>query len=329
MRSAGLIPALVPLFLSGAASAQVWQEYVNRDNNFQINFPAEPTTTETQYRTVKGTMLRARVFTAVAPAGSITAGTYKVTIVDYSTALNEIGDAIEQARATIKAKGTTKYDEVNDLDRHREWRMTVETATTRILASTLIAANNRLYIAEGETALSAPPPAQFHVSLQILNEEGVRIRQLTYIAAPEDEIAPISEKANALEAQRLTALVSGTWRNPAGGSCQAGYFKSGERNKTKRNEEGMAGTLTNAGMTISGQLVIAGAREGQFVNPVTDKAIFLFESKPNDKLTFTAIGEPAAGWPEVTLELCPGTRSAADAAGGIPPTPIPVSGRPR
>ncbi len=222
MRSAGLIPALVALFLSGAASAQVWQEYVNRDNNFQINFPAEPTTTETQYRTVKGTMLRARVFTAVAPAGSITAGTYKVTIVDYSTALNEIGDAIEQARATIKAKGTTKYDEVNDLDRHREWRMTVETATTRILASTLIAANNRLYIAEGETALSAPPPAQFHVSLQILNEEGVRIRQLTYIAAPEDEIAPISEKANALEAQRLTALVSGTWRNPAGGSCQAG-----------------------------------------------------------------------------------------------------------
>jgi hypothetical protein len=329
MRSVSLIPALVALFLSSAASAQVWQEYVNRENNFQINFPAEPTMTETQYRTVKGTMLPAKVFTAVAPEGSVTAGTYKVTIVDYSQALNEIGDAIEQARNTIKAKGTTKYDEVNDLDRHREWRMTVETASTRILASTLIAANNRLYITEGENALGNPPPAQFHVSLQILNQEGVRIRQLTYIAAPEDEIAPISEKANALEAARLTALVSGTWRNPAGGSCEVGYFKSGERNRTKRNEEGMAGTVTNAGMTISGQLVMAGAREGQFVNPVTDKAIFLFETKANDKLTFTAIGEPAAGWPEVTLELCPGTRSATDAAGGTPPVPVPVSGRPR
>ena len=43
---------------------------------------------------------------------------------------------------------------------------------------------------------------------------------------------------------------------------------------------------------------------------MTDKAIFLFENKPNDKMTFTAIGEPAAGWPEATLELCPGTRSA-------------------
>ena len=329
MRAVRLIPALVALFLAGAASAQGWQEYVNRENNFQINFPAEPTMAETQYRTVKGTMLPARVFTAIAPAGSITAGTYKVTIVDYSNALNELGDAVEQARAAIKAKGTTKYDEVNDLDRHREWRMTVETPTTRILASTLIAANNRLYIAEGETALTAPPPAQFHVSLQILNEEGVRIRQLTYMAAPEDEIAPISEKANALEAQRLTALVSGTWRNPAGGSCQAAYFKSGERNRTRRNEEGMAGTVTSAGTTIAGQLILAGAREGQFINPVTDKAIFLFESKPNDKLTFAAIGEPAAGWPEVTLELCPGTRSAADAAGGTPTAPIPVSGRPR
>jgi hypothetical protein len=329
MRSASLISALVAVFLSTAASAQAWQEYVNRENDFQINMPAEPTMTETQYRTVKGTMLPARVFTATAPEGSISAGTYKVTVVDYSNALNEIPDAVEQARNAIKAKGTVKYDEVNDLDRHREWRLSVETATTRILASTLIAANNRLYITEGENALSNPPPAQFHVSLQILNQDGVRIRQLTYIAAPEDEIAPISEKANALEAARLTALVSGTWRNPAGGTCQAGYFKSGERNKTKRNEEAMAGTVTNAGATISGQLILAGAREGQFINPLTDKAIFLFENKPNEKLTFTAIGEPASGWPEVTLELCPGTRSAADAAGGTPPAPIPVSGRPR
>jgi hypothetical protein len=315
--------------LSTAAYAQGWQEYVNRENNFQVNFPSEPVMTETQYRTAKGTMLPARVFTAVAPQGSITPGTYKVTIVDYSTALNEVGDAIEQARSAIKAKGETKYDEVNDLDRHREWRLTVESPTTRILASTLIAANNRLYIAEGETPLSAPPPAQFHVSLQILNEEGVRIRQLTYIAAPEDEIAPISEKANALEAQRLTALVSGSWRNPSGGTCQAAYFKSGERLRTRRNEEGMAGTVTNAGTTVAGQLILAGAREGQFINPTSDRAIFLFETRPNDQLTFTAIGEPATGWPDVTLELCPGTRSAEDAAGGKPTAPIPESGRPR
>ena len=85
----------------------------------------------------------------------------------------------------------------------------------------------------------------------------MRIRQLTYIAAPEDEIAPISEKANALEAARLTALVSGTWRNPQAGAVRLAISSRGERNRTKRNEEGMAGTVTNAGMTISGHLVMA------------------------------------------------------------------------
>ena len=132
---------------------------------------------------------------------------------------------------------------MNDLDRHREWRLSVETATTRILASTLITATNRLFITEGENALSLPPPGQFHVSLQILNQEGVRIRQLTYIAAPEDEIAPISEKANALEAQRLTALVSGTWRNPAGGSCQAALLqiRRAQQNEAQRGGDGRHG----------------------------------------------------------------------------------------
>src|SRR5262249_38519142 len=94
MRAVSLIPAIVAVFLSTAASAQVWDEYVNRENYFQVNFPGEPTTTEVPYRTVKGTNLTARVFTATAPADSITAGTYRVTVVDYTNAQNELGDAI-------------------------------------------------------------------------------------------------------------------------------------------------------------------------------------------------------------------------------------------
>ena len=92
-----------------------------------------------------------------------------------------------------------------------------------------------------------------------------------------------------------------------GGSCEAAYFKSGQRGKTKRDEEALNGTVTNSGTTITGQLIIVGAREGQFVDG-NDRPIFLFENKPGDKLTFTPIGGPAASWPEVTLELCPGSR---------------------
>jgi len=59
-------------------------------------------------------------------------------------------------------------------------------------------------------------------------------------------------------------------------------------------------------MTIPGHLVIVGPREGQFINPMTDRAIFLFDAHANQVLNFVAIGAPAAGWPEVNLERCSG-----------------------
>ena len=307
MRSLSLIPAIVALFLSSAASAQVWEEFVNRDDFFQVNFPGEPTRTEAPYRTVKGTNLTAHVYTATAPAGSVTEGTYRVTVIDYSSVQGELGDAIEQARQEMLKKGTAKYDGRENLDMHRSWRITVETPRSRILGEILIAANNRVYIVEGETPIALPPPAQFQASIQVLNNEGVRIRTRTEIAAPANETANVGAVANEAEATRVATAVSGSWRNPMGGSCQAAYFKSGTRGKTKRDEDALNGTVVNQGTTITGQLVIVGAREGQFVDG-NDRPIFLFENKPGDKLTFTPIGGPAASWPEVTLELCPGTR---------------------
>ena len=307
MRLISIIPAIVVALLAGTASAQVWEEYVNRDNFFQINLPGEPTMTEVPYKTVKGTELKARVFTATAAPGSITAGTYRVTVVDYNTAINELPDAIEQARKAISAKGTVKYDGVNNLDGHREWRLTVETPnSTLIVASILLAANYRLYFTEGETALNVPPAAQFQASLQVLNDEGVRIRTPTRIAAPEVDVgAGVGKEAQAQEIARVVAAVSGTWRNPTGGSCEAAYFKSGARGKSPRNEEALTGTVTNSGTTISGHLIVVGAREGQFVD-ANDRPIFLFDAHTTDRLNFVAIGATALGWPEVTLERCRG-----------------------
>jgi hypothetical protein len=39
---------------------------------------------------------------------------------------------------------------------------------------------------------------------------------------------------------------------------------------------------------------------------MNDRAIFLFDTLPGGKLMFTAIGAPAAGWPDVTLDKCAG-----------------------
>jgi hypothetical protein len=292
--------------VSSAALAQAWDIYTNRDNFFTVNLPDEPKETSAPYKTAKGTALTMKTFTATAPAGTLLSGTYSLHVVDYSSATGELATAIEEAAKTFRTKGKVTYEGVNMLDNHRSWRQTVESANQRILTEILIAKNNRLYISEASTALNAPVPAQFQASLQILDADGVRIRYARVESNIPDEVVPVTPQNTQRISAEIGAQVAGTWRNPAGGTCQAAYFKSGERVKSPRGEEAMVGTVTNAGLTITGQLLIAGPRVGQFINPMNDRAIFLFDANTANKLNFVAVGAPALGWPEVTLERCTG-----------------------
>jgi hypothetical protein len=308
MRFVSFIPAVVAVFIGAAAHAQAWDVYTNREEFFAVNLPGEPKVTTSQYKTAKGTSLPAKRFEADAPASSILAGKYVLTVVDYNNAKGELGTAIEEAAARYRTMGKVTYDAVNMLDNHRSWRQTVDSPTQRILTEILVARNNRLYISEATTALNVPPPAQFQASLQILDENGQRIRlQTAELAqsAAANEVIPVTPAQVAERSTELAALISGNWATSPT-ACTTAYFKSAERVKTRRNEEAMNGTVTNAGMTITGQLIIAGPREGQLINPATDRAIFLFDSLPNNKMSFAAIGEPALGWPDVTLDRCRG-----------------------
>jgi len=84
---------------------------------------------------------------------------------------------------------------------------------------------------------------------------------------------------NVGEADNVAKMVAGAWKNPAGGACETAYFKAGERTKTVRGEQAMAGTVSDAGTVVPGQLILQGAREGQFVNTVDDKVIFILSRK--------------------------------------------------
>ena len=58
--------------------------------------------------------------------------------------------------------------------------MTMETPDNRrLLAEILMSAEKRLYIVQATTSLIVPPPAQFQASVQILDEDGIRIRYKT------------------------------------------------------------------------------------------------------------------------------------------------------
>jgi hypothetical protein len=110
------------------------------------------------------------------------------------------------------------------------------------------------------------------------------------------------------EAAKIEAAVKGAWKNQAGGSCEPAYFKTAEENKTIRGEAGLKVAVVNSGMTVNGTLILAGAREGQIVNPMTDKVIFALEPTDDGKVHISSLGEPALSWPDVVLEPCPGTR---------------------
>ena len=306
MRIVPIVPAILSLFVSGMAFAQAWDIYTNRENFFTLNLPAEPKETSAPYKTEKGTNLTMKTWTAQAPAGTLLGGTYQLHVVDYSSATGELATAIEEAAKKYRTRGMVKYEGVNMLDNHRSWRQTVETANQRILTEILVAKTNRLYISEATTAINAPVPAQFQASLQILDESGVRIRYQRVESNIPGEVVPVTPQNTRRVSDEIGANVAGVWRTPNGGSCQTAYFKSGERVKSSRGEEAMVGTIVNAGQTITGQLLIAGPRVGQFINPMNDRAIFLFDTLPGNKLMFTAIGEPATGWPDVTLERCTG-----------------------
>ena len=174
MRFASLVPAALVLTLAGAAFAQ--GEWSNRDDRFVVNFPAEPARADTAYKTAKGTNLTAHVYTAQAPATSIQAGVYSVTVVDYSAAPAELATAISEASDAIRAKGMSKYDEAGAIDQIKSQRLTTETADKHRIFAEVLAEGNRLYIVQAATPLNVPPPAQFQASIQILDANGLRIR---------------------------------------------------------------------------------------------------------------------------------------------------------
>jgi len=308
MRFLKFFPAVMALFVAGAAHAQAWDAYVNREDFFSLNLPDDPVKKEEPYATAKGTKLTAHVYSAEAPADSILAGTYSLTVVDYASAKAELSSAMDEAIAAMRKKGKVTYEGVNMLDNHRSWRMTIDMPNQhRILAEILIAKNDRLYVSQADTPLTSASPAQFQASLQILDENGVRIRYRQVEALPTDGVVPATPQANAVTTAETLAQVKGTFR-VAGGACDAtAFYRSGAVTKTKRGENSLDGTILRDGVIVKGQLIVAGPRIGQFINFDTDMVVFIFDTKPGNKMVWTAMGAPVLGWPDVNVELCPGT----------------------
>lgn len=202
MRTIVLVFAM--LSVSGPAAAQQWTEYVNTQDGFKVNFPGQPTVTETTWQSQLDYVLPARVYSADRGREH-----YSVTVVDYSdlerqgierAATCPPGNA--QCRASagpILGPGYWKHDERGAivyatfklLQRDAtltglawEWQDLVEGHLIQLTNNAdqsrtfayVAMHENKLYIVEGTVPKGFAEPALFQQSLGWVDQEGNRIR---------------------------------------------------------------------------------------------------------------------------------------------------------
>ncbi len=171
MRLLKFIPAAVALAVAVPAHAE-WAEYTDRAQHFTVNFPNDPVVESIMYKTAKGTMLPAKLYSAKDARG----GAYSIRVVDYSSAPGEIGTAVLEAAAAERARGDLKYDAKEHQNNMISQRTSVSLPDGRFLLTETLADHGRLFTLEAQTPPKVPPPSQFQASLQVLDDTGKAIR---------------------------------------------------------------------------------------------------------------------------------------------------------
>lgn len=203
MRMTALVFVLF-LWVSGSAFAQEWEEYLNTEDGFRVNFPGQPTVTETTWKTQLDYTLPARVFSA--DRGS---EHYSLTVVDYSGLEQQGIERSEtcppgnaQCRPDAPAvigpaywkqdeRGAIVYATFKLLQRDVtltslawDWQDLVEgnflhltnnADQSRTLAYVAMH-ENKLYILEGTVPQGYPEPGLFQQSMGWVDSDGKRIR---------------------------------------------------------------------------------------------------------------------------------------------------------
>lgn len=202
MRATTSVFALV-LSLSGSAFAQDWDQYINKEDGFKVNFPGPPGITATTYKSEYGADLPARVYgVARGPER------YSVTVVDYTQAprlldekakltcvpgderscgltlagrgywKEDIGGALVWATyAFVKrdAKVTHLAWAWQDLVEGHELQLTNNSDQSRTFAFVTMH-QNRLYILEATVPKAYPPPGLFQQSMGFVDKDGNGVR---------------------------------------------------------------------------------------------------------------------------------------------------------
>lgn len=182
MQLTRLLPALLALFLSSPGLAQEWFHYINLEERFAVNLPAEPRVEEFTYISEYYSELPARRYTV-----DHNDQQYRVTVVDMSgtdlTADNEkirnlgrhedeLGGAIAFAATQLRREGTVTLDAYNTLQYIPGHRLHVTLPDGRVNYAVIHLHEERLYILECTVPEGAAPPNYVLETLELLDAEG-------------------------------------------------------------------------------------------------------------------------------------------------------------
>ncbi len=162
------------LLVSAPAFAQGWFEYRDLAERFQVNLPGEPAIEEITYTSWQGATLPARVYTVEDGPSR-----YSVTVVNYSSdeeVTDVLGSIAHEAWKVRRRGGEITYDAFAQTDRIAGHELYITNADESRTLVRLFLHAKRLYILEATVSRGAPPPLLFPQSLQILDENGDRIR---------------------------------------------------------------------------------------------------------------------------------------------------------
>ena len=163
-----------------SAFAADWTEFVDKAERFGVNLPGAPDVRESTYKSWRGAVLPAKVYTVKDGARS-----YSVTVVNYQTVTDSgdlgttdvLGSIAWAAWSVRKRPGVEiKYDAYAQADRiegHEIYLVNPDKTQTNI---GIFLHASRLYILEANVPAGSPPALQFQQSLEIFDAKGVRVR---------------------------------------------------------------------------------------------------------------------------------------------------------
>jgi len=168
-----MIAAVCALSMSVPVFGQEWIVYVDRAERFTINFPGQPTISERMYEPQRGPMLPARIYTVQDGPRR-----YQVTVVNYAGAnVNDVPHAVAwEAWNYRKRGGDVTYDSFANVDRINGHQLHITNADKTVTIVGIYLHARRLYILEARVPPNTPGALHFQQSLQVLDEQGKRIR---------------------------------------------------------------------------------------------------------------------------------------------------------